>query len=134
MAYGTEAVLPVEISMGSPRIENFSIETFEEVLKLNNDLVEEVRDQAQLRNTQYQQKVASYYNSKIKTRHFQVNDWVLREASVSMPTKQNKLSSPWEGPYKISQAVCPGTYRLNYPNGSSVLNTWNAIHLKRYYQ
>lgn len=71
LAYGTEAVLPLEISMGSLRIENFNRQESEDGLRLNIDLVEELRDAAQLRVAQYQQKVAQYYNSKLKPRHFQ---------------------------------------------------------------
>lgn len=52
MAYGTEAVLPVEISMGSPRIEDFSPEKSEESLRLENDLIEESRDKTQLKVAQ----------------------------------------------------------------------------------
>nr|XP_017239614.1 PREDICTED: uncharacterized protein K02A2.6-like [Daucus carota subsp. sativus] len=134
MAYGTEAVLPVEISMGLPRVEDFSPEKSEESLRLENDLIEESRDKAQLKVAQYQKKVAQYYNSKVKIRHFVEGDLVLREAAASMPARQNKLSAPWEGPYIVSKVVRPGTYRLNNLNGSPVLNTWNAIHLKKFYQ
>ena len=94
LAYGTEAVLPLKISMGSLRIENFNQKNSEEGLRLNIDLVEEVRDAAQLKVAQYQQKVAQYYNSKVKPRHFQENDLVLREAAASMPLHVSKLSAP----------------------------------------
>ncbi|XP_017216818.2 uncharacterized protein LOC108194379 [Daucus carota subsp. sativus] len=134
LAYGTEAVLPLEISMGSLRIENFNQQGNEEGLRLNIDLVEEVRDRAQLKVAQYQQKVAQYYNAKIKPRQFQENDLVLREAAASMPLKMSKLSAPWEGPYKIIKVVRPGTYRLAQLDGSPIPNTWNAIHLKKFYQ
>ena len=96
--------------------------------------MEELRDTAQLRVAQYQQKVAQYYNSKLKPRHFQENDLVLREAAASMPLKTSKLSAPWEGPYKVSKVIRPGTYRLTHLDGSSIPNAWNAIHLKKFYQ
>ena len=134
MAYGTEAVLPVEISMGSPRVEDFSPEKSEEGLKLHNDLIEESRGDAQLRVAQYQKRVAQYYNSKIKIRNFEEGDLVLREAAASMPSKQSKLSAPWEGPYMVTKVIRPGTYRLASLNGSPLPNTWNAIHLKKFYQ
>ena len=70
MAYGTEAVLPLEISLNSPRVENFTPESSEEGLRLNTDLIEEVRESASLRVAQYQQKVAQYYNAKVNPRNF----------------------------------------------------------------
>ena len=134
LAYGTEAVLPIEISMNSPRVEDFSQDKSEEGLKLHNDLIEESRDNAQMKVAQYQKRVAQYYNSKVKIRNFVEGDLVLREAASSMPAKQSKLSPPWEGPYVITKVVRPGTYRLSSLNGAQVPNTWNAIHLKKFYQ
>lgn len=49
LAYGTEAILSVEISTESLRIKNFDPKTSEEGLHLNNDLVDELRDSAQLK-------------------------------------------------------------------------------------
>lgn len=126
MVYGTEAVLPVEISIGSQKIEGFSLETSEVGLRLNAYLVEELRDQAHMKLVKYQQKVIKYYNSKVKIRQFQINDWVLWEVATSIPAILKKPSSSWEGPYKISKIISPETYRLSHPNGSPVQNTWNA--------
>ena len=120
--------------MGSPRVEAFSPEKSEENLRMENNLIEESRDKAQLKVAQYQKRVAQYYNSKVKIRHFVEGDLVLREAAASMPTKQSKLSAPWEGPYLVIKVVRPGTYRLANLNGSPIPNTWNAIHLKKFYQ
>ena len=134
MVYGTEAVLPLEISMGSARVQHFSPQSSEEGLKANIDLIEETRSKAQFKVAQYQQKKASYFNSKVKTREFQVNSLVLREAAASMPAKASKMSAPWEGPYKVIQVVRPGTYRLTNMDGTPVPSTWNAVHLKKFYQ
>ena len=133
LAYGTEAVLPMEVSLGSFRIESFDPKTSEQGLLLDTDLLEETRDAAHFRVVQYQRLVAKYYNTKIKPRSFQVNDLVLRESAASMPSKVSKLSPPWEGPYKVIQVVRPGTYRLEHLDGTPILNAWNAVHLKKFY-
>lgn len=133
MAYGTEAVLPVEIGAGTLRIEKISPQTSEERLRLNNDLLEETRDSTHLKVRQYQDKVAKYYNSSIMLREFKEGDFVLRESAVSMPTKVSKLSPPWEGPYRVTKVIRPGTYRLETLNGSPLPNAWNAVHLKKFY-
>lgn len=46
MAYGVEAVSPVEISIMTARVENFDPEGSNQGLHLYNDLLEEVRDGA----------------------------------------------------------------------------------------
>nr|XP_011462166.1 PREDICTED: protein NYNRIN-like [Fragaria vesca subsp. vesca] len=50
MAFGTEAVLPIETSIPSGRVENFDVTTNEEGLRLNIDLIEEKRERADLHN------------------------------------------------------------------------------------
>lgn len=53
LAFGTKAAIPVEIVHPSPRI------------------------LAHLHNLQNKQRVARYYNLKVKTRTFKVEDWVI---------------------------------------------------------
>ena len=45
LAFGTEAVAPIEVGLKSPRIEFASAEHKEKVLRLNLDLLEEKREQ-----------------------------------------------------------------------------------------
>lgn len=46
-----------------------------------------------MRMATYHLKVAKYYNAQVKAKEFIVEDLVLRQANVSQPTKQRKLSS-----------------------------------------
>lgn len=91
MAYSVEAVSPVEISLTSSRIEFFNLEGSESGLKLNNDLIEEVRDEVVARTLLQQLKTPAYFNKKVKTRHFLVGDLVLREAASSQPKVTGKF-------------------------------------------
>ena len=134
MTYGTEAILPMDINLDTPRVEFFDVGMSEEGLHIDNDLVEEVKEAAQFRTTLYQQKTASYFNKKVKPRQFQVNDLVLRESASSMPLITGKLKALWEGPYKISKVIRPGTYELQTMDNVPVKNSWNAFHLKKYFQ
>ncbi|XP_074346915.1 uncharacterized protein LOC141685726 [Apium graveolens] len=59
LAYGAEVVVPLEITHGSPRIEAYEPETNEEGMRLALDLIDEVRDEANARNTGHQQKPPS---------------------------------------------------------------------------
>ena len=60
LAFGTEAVAPVEIGLKSPRIELARAEHNEEALRLNLDLLDEKRDQILKRTEDYQRKTARY--------------------------------------------------------------------------
>ena len=66
LTYGTEAVIPIEVGMSSIRREMFHEESNDDQLKVNLDCLDEVKDGASNRMTKYQQKMAYYYNKKVK--------------------------------------------------------------------
>ncbi|XP_012841213.1 PREDICTED: uncharacterized protein LOC105961530 [Erythranthe guttata] len=128
LAFGTEAVAPVEIGEPSWRVINYSLEANEEAMKANLDLVDELREIASIRQQMYQSCMAKVYNSKVRPRSFQVGDLVLRRAEASRPI--GKLDPKWEGPYKITQVVNNGAYRLENLDGHPIPRTWNIGNLK----
>ena len=65
LAYGIEAVAPVEIGLKSPMTELASVEHNEEALRLNLDLLDEKREQVLKRTEDYQGKMARYYDQKV---------------------------------------------------------------------
>jgi hypothetical protein len=44
-------------------------------------------------------------------------------------TGLHKLNSRWEGPFIMHKVIGPGSYRLQYPDGQEVPNSWNIEHL-----
>ncbi|GFS34945.1 hypothetical protein Acr_00g0036910 [Actinidia rufa] len=135
MVFGTESVIPVEIGMPSFRTSNFDNKSNEAELRLNLDLLEERKEKAELRQATYKCQVAKYYNQRVKHRSFLLGDLVLRKVTLS--TKEpntGKLGPTWEGPYKVIKVSRPGTYWLEDPNEKALLHSWNAEHLKKYYQ
>ena len=86
LAFGTEAVAPVEIELKSPRIELESMEHNEEALRLNLDLLDEKRDQVLKRTEDYQRKMTRYYNQKVKPRGYKPGDLVLKKL---LPARKN---------------------------------------------
>ena len=98
------------------------------------DFLLEVRSTAEVRMAAYQQKVARYYDQKVKRKIFRPGDLVVRKAEVSKPTEQGKLSPNWEGPYRVAETLRPGAYKLEHLEGTIVPWTWNADNLKMYYQ
>ena len=78
LAYGIEAVAPVEVRLKSPRIELENVEHNDEALRLNLDLLDEKREQVLRRTEDYQKKSARYYNQKVKPRSYMPGDLVLK--------------------------------------------------------
>ena len=83
LAFGTEAVAPVEIGLKSLRIELESIEQNQEALRLNLDLLDEKCEQVLKRTEDCQRKMARYYDRKIKPKSYKPGDLVLKKASAS---------------------------------------------------
>ena len=135
LAFGTEAVAPVEVGLKSPRIELENVEHNDEALRLNFDLLDEKREQVLRRTEDYQRKTARYYNQKVKPRSYMPSDLALKKL---LPARKNpaqgKLCPNWENPYIISRVVRPGNYELQTEEGKFLQHAWNAEHLKRFYQ
>ena len=83
----------------------------EEQLRLNLDLIDEVRTDAEHKIAKYQNLMARQYDAMVKPRRFNIRDLVLKK--VSLATKNptpGKLGPNWEGPYKIINYKKQGSY------------------------
>ena len=83
LTYGTEAVIPVKVGVTSTRQAAFREEGNDEKLRLNLDCLDEVRDKASSRMVKYQQKMAEYYNKRVKLRQLDIGDLILRKVSAA---------------------------------------------------
>ena len=79
LAFGTEAVAPVEVGLESPMVKFANAERNEETLRLNLDILEEKREQALKRAEDYQRKTARYYDRKVRHNSFKPSDLVLKK-------------------------------------------------------
>ena len=85
-------VIPVEVGLISYRVENHDKGKNNEAMRLQLDLLEEVRTTAEQRLAQYQDLMAKYYNSRIKHRDFKVGDLILRKVmGAARDPAQGKL-------------------------------------------
>ena len=113
LAFGIEAVAPVEIGLKSPRTELASVEHNKEALYLNLDLLDEKREQVLKRTEDYQRKTARYYDQKVKPRSHKPSDLVLKKLLLTRKNPAHgKLRPNWEGPYIVSHVVRRGNYEL----------------------
>ena len=135
LAFGTEVVALVEVGLKSLRIELASVEQNEEALRLNLDLLDEKREQVLQRTKDYQRKTARYYDQKVKPRSYTPGNLVLKKL---LPARKNpthgKLRPNWEGPYIVSRVVRLGNYELQTEERKILSHSWNAEHLKHFYQ
>ena len=70
LALETKAVIPVEFGLPSFRVEKYNEDTISVWLQINLDLIEVSRECTTIRMATYHQKVARYYNSRVKLKKF----------------------------------------------------------------
>ena len=68
LTYGTEAVIPIEVGISSIKQEMFHEEGNDDQLQVSLDYLDKVKDGASNKMTKYQQKMAEYYNKRVKLR------------------------------------------------------------------
>ena len=84
--------------------------------------------------TKYQQKMAEYYNKRVKLRRFDIRDLVLRKVTpTTKDSVQGKLGPTWEGPYRVVHYSRQGSYHLETLDGQRLQRLWNIEHLKKYH-
>ena len=101
--YRSEAVIPAEVGITSYRVHNHDENRNDEAMRLQLDLMDELRMTVEQRLARYQNCMAQYYNSRVRHRDFQVGDLVLRKVmGAARDPIQGKLGLNWEGPYRIT--------------------------------
>jgi hypothetical protein len=66
LVHGVEAVLLVEIMHEAPRVTTYDEVTSTEALQDDVDALDEARDKALERATQYQQSLRNYHSSRVR--------------------------------------------------------------------
>jgi len=121
-------MIPVVIQESSPRFQHFVAEHLNEERRLNLDLLDEGREEARVKVEAVKRRIERRYNSKVMLRQFKEGDLVMRKAHQY--EMENKLSPKWTGPFRITEALGNGGYRLETLEGGAIPRTWNATHLK----
>jgi hypothetical protein len=129
LVHRAEAVLPVEITHEAPRIVAYDETTSTEALQDDVNALDEARDVALARSTQYQQSLRNYHSTRVRPRSFVVGDLVLRLKHDG----HGKLELPWLGPYIVIEVIPGGAYRLqDKKTCKDEGNPWNAKQLRRF--
>ncbi|XP_072071889.1 uncharacterized protein [Arachis hypogaea] len=131
LVYGSEAMIPLEISQNSIRT---YMDNQDEARKSELDIIEEIRDIAALKQRAAQQVIARQYNKSVKSRSFVKGDLVLRKTETARkPPTHGKLAANWDGPYRVSNVLGQGAYKLESLDGKLMPSTWNVSSLKKFY-
>jgi hypothetical protein len=127
LVYRSEVVLHTDVSFGAPRIQFYEEGEAEQTRRVDLDSIEEQRLAAVMRQALRDQQLRRYHDRNVKETSFNVGDLVLRR--IQKTDDMHKLSSPWEGPFIVTEVVSPLTYRLQWGDGQGVPNPWNVEHL-----
>ena len=84
LAYGSEAVIPTEVHMANHKVMGYRDEENEEQFRLNLDLIDEVRMDAEQRTARYKSPMARQYDAMVKPRRFNIGDLVLKRVSLAI--------------------------------------------------
>nr|GEV65815.1 DNA-directed DNA polymerase [Tanacetum cinerariifolium] len=91
----------------------------------------ELRDQAYENSLIYKEKMKKIHDSKIKSRIFNVGDWVLLFNSC-LKIFLRKLKTRWSGPFTITKIFPYGTIELSQPDGLNF--EVNGHRVKHYFR
>ena len=131
----SEAIIPAEVHVANHKVMKYQDEENEEQLRLNLDLIDEVRIDAEQRTARYKSIMARQYDARVKPRHFNIGDIVLKRVSLATRNPAHgKLGSNWEGPYRVINFKRQGSYYLEALDGRKLKHLCNVEHLRRYYQ
>ena len=79
LTIGSEVVIPIKVGLTSYKVFHHDERRNEKGIYLQLDLLDEVRAMTEQQIVHYQDLMAKRYNTKLKLRHFQVGDLVLRK-------------------------------------------------------
>ena len=85
LAFGTKAVIPVEVRMSSLKQTCYDKNSNDEELKLALDCLPEVREDTAQSMDLYHERMTKYHNQRVKLKRFNPGDMVLWK--VSQATK-----------------------------------------------
>lgn len=122
MVYGQEAVLPVEVNLGSLsyiKQDDLSSEDYKTLMGDNLDEVIDKRLKALEEIEKEKKRVAKAYHKRVKVKLFQVGDLVWKTV-LPLGTRSRefgKWSPSWEGPYRLCGIVRGNVYFLETLQG-----------------
>jgi hypothetical protein len=110
LVYGSEAILPIDVAFGAPRIQFYELGEAEKTRRVDLDSLEEWRLAAVMRQARHDQQLRHYHDLNARETSFNVGDLVHR--CIQKTDGMHKLSAPWEGPFIVTEVISPSTHHL----------------------
>ena len=130
LAFGYEAILPIELELPSHRVQTYDELINEIGLRARLDAIGETREEVQRRVTAYQQRARQDYKKRAKLRSFLAGDLVCRKLAVARLVEAcGALQPNWEDPVRVSEVIDNGAYRLETLDGDPIPRPWNGDNL-----
>uniref|UniRef100_A0A803P9W2 Reverse transcriptase domain-containing protein n=1 Tax=Cannabis sativa TaxID=3483 RepID=A0A803P9W2_CANSA len=134
LTYGYEAMIPLVLTPPSHQRLTYDQQANHQLLDESLDGIEEIRERSKLRKAVYQQRVGMFYNSKVKDKKLKPGDMVSQQVFLNTKDASVRVLGPnWEGPYVVTEALKPQTYKLAHYdynlNPVPVPRYWNGVHL-----
>ncbi|VFQ59409.1 unnamed protein product [Cuscuta campestris] len=134
LTYGCEARLPIEAKIMTFREKIYEEKGNEEDHLAELNFLKERRMVVEAKMIEYQQAAKAYHDNRVGPHYFQVGDEVLRRREASKLGDGGKLAKKWEGPYRVTAVLRPGTYKLETMEGRELERCWNSHHLRKFYR
>ena len=131
-----EAVLPVEIKIGSLRVElehHISETEWAQSRYDQLSLLDERRLRAADHVQAYQRKMTRAFRKRVKPMKFQKGDLVLKVLRGLINGPRGKFRPNWSGPYVIRDLTQEGAAWLTDLDGNKFTEPVNVDQLKRFY-
>nr|KYP55351.1 Transposon Ty3-I Gag-Pol polyprotein [Cajanus cajan] len=121
LTYGADAMIPVEVGETSHRRQVFNGKQNAQELAADLDLMDELRDEAQIHDEACKLRASRRHNTRVKPRSFRVGDLVWRLlGEVRKDTSYGKLAPTWGGPFRVTEDLENGAYRLEELSGKPI--------------
>lgn len=139
LVYGVEAILPLEVEIPSLRVslQPLTDDETHRVSQLHQlEMLDEKRQTTLTHLQAYQNCLHRSYNKKVKGRHFEVGDLVLKanpKNAQSTDIIKSKFEPNWVGPFIVTAAYGSGAYQLATLEGEPLSDPINSMHLCKYW-
>lgn len=112
LVYGSEVVATAKLALPTHWVMAYDINDNTQDRVYDLDLLDEKSKASRLRMKAYKKKTKSHHDRRDLSRPLHVEDWVLRKIKgTARALDVDKLTSNWEGPYRINSEVRKGMYR-----------------------
>nr|KYP75885.1 Transposon Ty3-I Gag-Pol polyprotein [Cajanus cajan] len=134
LTYGAGAMIPVEVGETSHRRHTFDSEQNAQEMVVNLDLIDKLKEEARIHEEACKLRASRRYNTRVRPCSFRVGDlvWQLQGEARRDPS-EGKLAPNWDGPFRVTEYLENGAYRLEELSGKTIPRIWNVTHLKFYF-